>query len=113
MYVAEAGLDNVLIRDYGYCPKGQRLMEERSGLRFACTSIIAGLHENKPITPMYFKGYCNTKVVLTWVKKMLIPDLKAGMTVIWDNAAFHKSPLLQEAFAEAGVSLLFLPAYKC
>ena len=73
---------------------------------------IAGLQENQPIAPMIFKGYCNTEVVLTWVKEMLIPDLKSGMTVIWDNATFHKSPKIKEAFAEAGIDMIFLPPYS-
>ncbi len=112
MYVDESGFDAPLIREYGYSPKGQRLMGERSGQRFARTSIIAGLQENQPIAPMTFKGYCNTEVVLAWVKEMLIPELKSGMTVIWDNATFHKSPRIQEAFHAAWIHLLFLPPYS-
>ncbi len=112
VYVDEAGFDSALIREYGYSPKGQRLIGERSGRRFARTSIIAGLHEGRPVAPMYFKGYCNTDVVLAWVKEELLPRLKAGMTVIWDNATFHKSLRIHEAFKNAGVRLLFLPPYS-
>lgn len=108
----ESGFDAPLIREYGYCPKGQRLLGERSGQRFTRTSIIAGLRENNPIAPMVFKGYCNTAVVLAWVKEMLIAELKSGMTVIWDNATFHKSPLIQDAFNSAGIDLIFLPPYS-
>jgi len=110
--VDESGFDAPLIREYGYSPKGQRLLGERSGQRFARTSIIAGLLENRPIAPMVFKGYCNTAVVLAWVKEMLIPELKSGMTVIWDNATFHKSPSIQDAFNSAGIDLIFLPPYS-
>jgi transposase len=112
VYVDEAGFDSPLIREYGYSPKGQRLMGERSGLRFARTSIIAGLWQGKPVAPMYFKGYCNTEVVLAWLKQELLPRLKAGMTVIWDNATFHKSSRIAEAFEKAGVTLMFLPPYS-
>jgi transposase len=110
--VDESGLDSCLIREYGRCAKGDRLMGERSGLRFARTSIIAGFHQNRPIAPMYFKGYCDTEVVLSWVNEMLLPQLNAGQTVIWDNATFHKSPRIAEAFEQAGVRLLFLPPYS-
>jgi transposase len=112
VYIDEAGFDSPLIREHGYSPKGQRLMGECSGLRFARTSIIAGLWQGRPIAPMYFKGYCNTDVVLAWVKQELLPRLKQGMTVIWDNATFHKSVRIKEVFEEAGVRLLFLPPYS-
>ena len=85
---------------------------EHTGKRFARTSLIAGLKGGKPLAPMEFKGYCNTDVVVAWVKQMLIPTLCKGDVVIWDNATFHKSPRLLEAFDRAGIGLLFLPAYS-
>jgi transposase len=110
--VDETGFDAPLIREYGYSAKGQRIEGERSGKRFARTSLIAGLKEGKPVAPMEFKGYCNTDVVLSWVQQMLIPSLKPGDVVIWDNATFHKSSKLADALSLAGMGLLFLPPYS-
>jgi transposase len=112
VYVDESGFNNCLIREYGRCAKGQRLMGERSGQRFARTSIIAGLQGKTPVAPMVFRGHCDTEVVLSWVNEMLLPELRAGQTVIWDNATFHKSSRLADAFESAGVTLLFLPPYS-
>jgi transposase len=112
VYVDETGFDAPLIREYGYAPVGEKVMGERTGLRFTRTSLIAGLKEGKAIAPMEFKGYCNTEVVLAWVKEMLIPCLAPGDVVIWDNATFHKSKLLAQAFEDAGIQLLFLPPYS-
>ena len=108
----ETGFDAPLIREYAYANKGQHIQGERTGKRFARTSLIAGLKHNKAIAPMEFKGYCNTSVVLTWVTEALIPALKPGDTVIWDNATFHKSPKIREALEAAGMSLIFLPPYS-
>jgi transposase len=112
VYVDETGFDAPLIRPYGYSAKGKPLAGEHTGKRFARTSLIAGLKENKPIAPMEFKGYCNTDVVLCWVKEFLITALKPGDVVIWDNATFHKSKKLAEAFELAGIGLVFLPPYS-
>lgn len=112
VYVDETGFDAPLIRDYAYAKVGQRIIGERTGKRFARTSLIAGLKEGQAIAPMEFKGYCNTDVVLTWVKELLIPSLKPGDVVIWDNATFHKSHQFVEAFEQAGIGLLFLPPYS-
>ena len=108
----ESGFDAPLIREYAYGKTGERLLGERSGKRFARTSLIAGLKNNKPLAPMEFKGYCDTDVVLTWVKHWLIPALKPGDTVILDNASFHKSRQIKQALEEARCHLLFLPPYS-
>jgi hypothetical protein len=44
-------------------------MANISGKRYDRTSIIEGLQNNSMIAPMYFKSYCDTDVVYTWVKK--------------------------------------------
>ena len=108
----EAGFDAPLFREYGYARVGERILGERTGKRFARTSMIAGLKENRCVAPMEFRGYCDTEVVLSWVKQMLIPALNRGDTVIWDNATFHKSKRLAEAFELAGIGLVFLPPYS-
>jgi transposase len=112
VYVDETGFDAPLIRQFGYSLIGQEIKGERTGKRFARTSLIAGLKQGQGIAPMEFKGYCNTDVVLCWVEAMLIPALKPGDVVIWDNATFHKSTKLAKAFENAGIGLIFLPAYS-
>lgn len=112
MYVDETGFDAPVIREYGYTAIGQRLNGERTGKRFARTSLIAGLKQGECVAPMEFKGYCNTNVVLIWVTEMLIPALKPGDVVIWDNATFHKSTKLADVIESAGIGLVFLPPYS-
>jgi len=43
---------------------------------------------------------------------VLLPELKAGQTVIWDNASFHQAPKCQTAIEFAGCKLKYLPAYS-
>lgn len=112
VYVDETGFDAPLVRQYAYAKTGQRIFGERTGKRFARTSLIAGLKTGQPVAPMEFRGYCNTDVVLAWVKNMLIPSLQPGDVVIWDNATFHKNNQLANAFQQAGIGLLFLPPYS-
>jgi transposase len=112
VYVDETGFNEPLVREFGYGKKGERIVGERTGKRFARTSLIAGLKDGKPMAPMVFKGYCDTQVVLAWVKEMLIPALTPGDVVIWDNASFHKSPKLKQALEDAGMGLVFLSSYS-
>ncbi len=52
VYVDETGFNEPLIREYAYGKKGERLLGERTGKRFARTSVIAGLRLNKSLAPM-------------------------------------------------------------
>lgn len=108
----ETGFNEPVIREFGYGKKGERVVGERTGKRFARTSLIAGLKNNKPLAPLEFKGYCDSEVVLAWVREQLIPALEPGDVVIWDNAAFHRSPKLRQALEDAGMGLLFLAPYS-
>jgi hypothetical protein len=45
-----------IIREHGYARCGVKLHGERTGKRFARTSLIAGLKMGKPVAPLEFKG---------------------------------------------------------
>jgi transposase len=61
---------------------------------------------------MTFRGTCNSILFIAWLEKMLIPELKAGQTVIMDNASFHKSPIVKNLIEAAGCKLVYLPPYS-
>lgn len=112
MYVDECGLDESIQRDYARVPIGQKVLEDISGNRTARTSIIAGLTQGNILAPWHFSGYCNTDVILTWVKNELLPTLRIGLTIIWDNATFHKSSQIKDLIESVGCKLIFLPPYS-
>lgn len=108
----ECGLEESIYREYARSPQGQRIVGEKSGKRVARTSIIAGLNQGKPLAPWTFQGYCNTEVILIWLEKEWIPQLKVGLVIIWDNASFHLSTKFNALIEAAGCRLLFLPSYS-
>ena len=112
VFIDESGLDETLEQDYGRTEKGKRLLSETTGKQTVRTSIIAGLIDNKAIAPMYFQGYCDTQVVLSWLKKRRLPSLTPGMTLIVDKASFHQSTDINDAMEAAGCQRLFLPPYS-
>lgn len=83
-----------------------------SGLRYLRESIISGLIGNKLTSPMIYKGTANTKLVITWVKELLLPNLNTNSILIWDNASTHKSKELIQLVEKAGHIMLFLPPYS-
>lgn len=112
VYVDECGLDESICREYARAPIGEEVLGDVTGKRTERRSIIAGLNQKKILAPWHFPGYCNTEVILVWVKDVFLKTLKAGMTVIWDNATFHKSPKIRELIENVGCKLIFLPPYS-
>jgi transposase len=112
VYIDECGLQESLCREYARSPVGERILTNVPGKRESRTSIIAGLRMGEPVAPMMFDGYCNTEVVTGWVKEMLLPELKPGQTVIWDNASFHQSPQFTALIESVGCKLIHLPTYS-
>ena len=61
VYVDESGFDAPLIREYGYAKREQSVWGERSGKRFARTSLIAGVKNNKPFNSHFLATNSNPK----------------------------------------------------
>lgn len=81
-------------------------------MRFARESFISALYKGKFLSPMCFKGTCNTEVFNTWLEKLLVPELKKGQVLIFDNASFHRSERSRKIIEDAGCEILFLPPYS-
>jgi transposase len=54
----------------------------------------------------------DTEVFRAYVRRVLCPTLLKGDVVIMDNLSPHKSEPTLSLIAQAGVELLFLPAYS-
>ena len=68
------------------CSVSMAILVEVSGKRFTERHrVISGLCAGEAIAPWVFNGHCDTEVVLTWVKHVLVPELKPGLTVVIAN----------------------------
>lgn len=112
IFVDEAGIDNNEVYPYGWAFKGKRLHMFKPGCRTQRVSIIGALRKNQFFASLFFEGYTNQEVFITYLKKVLIPELKPGQYVILDNAAFHKNSTIRKLIENAGCFLRYLPPYS-
>ena len=112
VYIDESGIDKFISRQYGWGKKGQPVIGEISGKRYARESFIAGLVGNKVVSPFCYQGTCDSKLFNLWLESYLLPALGPGYVIIMDNAAFHKSEQTKKIIADAQCTLLFLPPYS-
>ena len=95
-----------------YCPVGQRHDEAHLGHYKKRISMIDGLCDNTFQALFMFEGHCNTATFEVYIEYVLVPTLKSGMTVIIDNASFHKSLSIKKLIEAAGCQLIYLPPYS-
>lgn len=112
VYVDESGIDTFISREYGRSHRGNIILGERSGKRFARESFIAGYKSKKHIAPFCYQGTMNTGLFNFWLVNFLVPSLLPDDIIIMDNAAFHKSEETKKIIADAKCKLIFLPPYS-
>ena len=106
------GSDSCYHREYGYAPRGEKVIGEVFGKKFARTNLVAAKIGNRLIAPMYYEQNTDSAVFEVWFERRLMPLLSPGHVVIMDNASFHRKEELRKIAARYQVRVLFLPPYS-
>ncbi len=96
----------------GRAPKGQRLRMSVPHGHWKTTTFIAGLRRDGIVAPFVLDGPINRDAFEAYVAQVLVPDLRAGDTVVMDNLSSHKGPRVSKLIEAAGARLLYLPPYS-
>lgn len=59
-----------------------------------------------------FEGNCDRSIFETYLEHVLLKNIPAGSTIIFDNASYHKGGRIAEIIKAAGCYLLYLPPYS-
>ncbi len=111
-YVDESGIDSYLYREYGWSPRGQRLIGEVSGRRYKRVGIVAAKLGSEIIAPLVFDGTMAHCLFERWFSQCLLPALPEHAVIVMDNASFHRKKKLHLLARKAHRTLLFLPPYS-
>jgi transposase len=112
VFVDETWASTNMAPRYGWAPRGERL---RAGVPLGNrkrTTFVAGLRLTGMTASMTMDGSINAARFLDYVRRILVPTLKPGDTVIIDNLSSHKSDEVREAIEAVGAKVLFLPPYS-
>jgi transposase len=111
-YIDECGIDVHIYREYGYTPKGERLMGNVSGKKFKRTNIVAAKCGDFIVAPMIYDGTTDSLLFECWFEGMLLKSVPKNSILIMDNASFHRKKRLHELAKQVGCEVLFLPPYS-
>lgn len=110
--VDEMGCVTGMSRTYGYAPWGKRAVSYEPGRKGCRLSLIGALSSEGFLGGLEIEGSVNGDVFEAFVEQILVPQLRPGKVVIWDNVGFHRRESLRELIEAHGATVKFLPAYS-
>jgi transposase len=75
-------------------------------------SLVGALGSDGLRTLMTINGAVDGDAFVAFVEHFLVPNLRPGDIVIWDNLSVHKDPRARAAIERVGAELRFLPPYS-
>ena len=111
-FVDESGINVALTRLYARAPRGVRAVGAVPQNYGPNLTVLAALNHRGIHAAMLIPGAADGEVFRTFVERVLLPELKRGDTVVWDNLGVHKEVGVAKALQAAGVSVYYLPPYS-
>src|SRR3954447_18027688 len=111
VFVDESGAHTSMTRTYGRAPVGQRVYGTVPG-HWDTITLTCGLRWSGVTAAMVFEGATDTVNFENYVEQVLVPELRPGDVVIWDNPQPHLSEDAVEAVEAAGARVVPLPPYS-
>ena len=111
VFVDECGAHTAMTRTYGRAPVGRRVYTNTPG-HWDSITLTCGLRLSGVTAALAFPGATNTAMFENYVEDVLVPELKPGDVVVWDNLTPHKSEEAVEAVERAGARLVPLPPWS-
>lgn len=112
VFVDESGAQTTMSREYGRAPKGQRVYDTVPGGHWHTTTLVGSLRRDGGTTCMTLEGALDGMAFVAYIQQVLVPTLRAGDIVVWDNLSSHRAALAREAIEAVGAKLCPLPSYS-
>jgi transposase len=108
VFVDETGVTTAMTPAYGRAPRGERV-EASAPASWESVTVIAALGVGGVRAPLAFPGAVDAATFESYVERVLVPALRAGDVVVFDDLKSHPGPAVFEAIGRAGESVLPLP----
>ena len=112
VFLDESGVTTDLLRRYGRCARGQRLIDHAPFGHWQTHTILAALRREGLTAPAVFDGPIDQATFVAYLQQVLAPTLRPGDIVVLDNLSVHKDPHARAAIEQTGAAMWFLPPYS-
>jgi transposase len=111
VFVDETGVTTAMTPTHGRAPRGERVVDSAPA-SWESMTVIAALGLEGVDAPLAISGSINAATFLTYVEQVLVPALREGDVVVFDNLASHLTPGVQAAIEQVGARMMPLPPYS-
>jgi transposase len=101
-----------MTRTHGRAPRGSKLVAKAPHGRWHTLTFLAALRHDGIKAPCVIDGPINGESFLAYIEQLLVPILRPGDIVIFDNLGSHKGKAVRRAIRAVGAKLFFLPPYS-
>jgi transposase len=112
VFIDETSVTTKMVRHYGRCPRGERLVAKVPHGHWKTMTFIAGLRIDGMTAPYVIDGSMDGAAFLAYIEQVLAPTLGRGDIVFMDNLRTHKVDGVRKVIAAAGATVRYLPAYS-
>jgi transposase len=112
VFLDETATSTNMVRLWGRCPRGERLIGRVPHGNWKTITLVAGLRLDGMVAPLVIDGPMDGATFLAYVEQCLAPTLARGETVILDNLKAHKVSGVKEAIEAVGAKVMYLPQYS-
>ena len=110
VFIDETAVTTKMVRHYGRCPRGERLVAKVPHGHWKTMTLVAALRIDGVAAPYVVDGAMDGATFLAYVEQVLAPTLDKDDIVFMDNLRTHKVDGVREAIEAAGATLRYLPA---
>jgi len=112
VFVDETGTNLAMTPRYGRAPRGERVVGTVPRNHGPNTTLVAALGLDGVLAAMTVEGAMDRRAFDAFVDQVLVPRLKPGHVVVWDNLSVHKSADALRRIEARGGQLVWLPPYS-
>lgn len=111
IFVDETGATTKMTRTHGRAPGGERVEGTAPG-SWQSVTLIAGLRTTEVVAPFVIRGGTDSPTFQQYVEEGLVPEVRPGDVVVWDNLKPHRNAAAIAALEAAGARVEPLPPYS-
>jgi transposase len=112
VFVDEMGSHVAMIPSHPRSPRGTRAFGVVRRNRGSNLTTIAALGLAGVMTSFAFEGATDSVSFEVFVREVLVPELRVGQVVVWDNLGAHHRVEVEALVRAAGCEVWFLPPYS-
>ena len=112
VFVDESGANLSLTPRYGRAPRGQRVVGVVPRNHGPNVTLFAAMGVAGITAAMTMTGPADGEVWPLFAHQILVPSLRPGQIVIWDNLGVHKNQQVRQLIEDRGCQVRFLPPYS-